>query len=74
MATPGSSRDGVEARVNEAHMWEILRLYLEDKPTTVVLNNGMEEEDRIALQVIEELLNKNCSSPSTSSGEGSFQA
>ncbi|KAK9160829.1 hypothetical protein Syun_007170 [Stephania yunnanensis] len=38
------------------------------------VTNGMEEEDRIALQMIEELLNRNCSSPSTSSGEGSFQA
>ncbi|KAK9101999.1 hypothetical protein Sjap_019253 [Stephania japonica] len=37
-------------------------------------DNAMEEEDRIALQMIEELLNRNCSSPSTSSVEGSFQA
>ncbi|KAK9134813.1 hypothetical protein Syun_014143 [Stephania yunnanensis] len=38
------------------------------------VNNGTEEEDRIALQMIEELLNRNCSNPSTSSCEGSFQA
>ncbi|KAK9092486.1 hypothetical protein Syun_027397 [Stephania yunnanensis] len=39
-----------------------------------LVNNGMEEEDMIALQMIEELLNRNCSNPSTSSGDGSFQA
>ncbi|XP_043701769.1 ethylene-responsive transcription factor WIN1 [Telopea speciosissima] len=35
---------------------------------------GIEEEDRIALQMIEELLNRNCPSPSTTSQQGDLQS
>ncbi|KAF8400642.1 hypothetical protein HHK36_013941 [Tetracentron sinense] len=40
-----------------------------------VVGDGMDEEERIALQMIEELLNRNCPSPPSNGflqGEGSF--
>ncbi|KAF8406942.1 hypothetical protein HHK36_006063 [Tetracentron sinense] len=34
------------------------------------IGDGIDEEQRVALQMIEELLNRNCSSPSPSDGDG----
>ncbi|KAF9613489.1 hypothetical protein IFM89_008336 [Coptis chinensis] len=55
-------------------------LPLPETPEVSLANagGGMEEEDRIALQMIEELLCRNCPSPATSNdeflGEGSFNS
>ncbi|CAN1216840.1 Ethylene-responsive transcription factor WIN1 [Linum perenne] len=68
-SSPSSNNNQTDNTIEEKNP-EVIRVTAAEEAIVPEIRTGMEEEERIALQMIEELLNRNCPSPSPSRGFG----
>ncbi|CAN1120506.1 Ethylene-responsive transcription factor WIN1 [Linum perenne] len=71
-SSPSSNNNQTDNTIEEKNP-EVIRVTAAEEAIVPEMRMGMEEEERIALQMIEELLNRNCPSPSRGFGIGEIE-